>query len=180
MAVYLLCSSCISQEKAMSTYEDLIRTQGLEAASREQDARKRAALKETGLNLSQFTQLVKRIARIDEEFRRACTNVLQMSRTQPPSLSILETTPQDETQADWVLRILQEGGGEIYGPQVYDLWEQGGGNRRAIQTTVSKLIRSRKIRKSRKQVCRGRQRGSVLYLRGYAKDKHGSPIGEER
>ena len=147
----------------MLTFEELILTQGTDAARNEKQARKLAILGEARLDLKSFEILIGRIKSLDIEFKEACEKILSSEITErpyPESAQLLE----QETQAEWVIRQLREAEGEIFGPDIYDRWQASGGNRRAIQTTVSQLISDKQIKKG-KWESRGKQRGSWVHFK---------------
>ena len=149
----------------METFKRLIRMEGLNAAYLALEENKKKVLQKAGLTLVSFEKLSRQVENNDREFIGACKALMaeaevgaRMGNSIGASLG-----QSSETQAEWILRILQEAGGRIFGPDLYDRWEREGGKRKCIQTTVSNLIRRNRIRKGPWQGKEGRY-GSLLEL----------------
>jgi len=151
----------------MNDFRELIRTKGLDAAAAERDRIQASVLGEAGLTIELFHELDNRLRAIDNDYREACRSALSMARANGSfnSAKTALTPPHaDETHNEWILRQLKSAGGRVYGPDLYDEWENAGGSRRSIQTTVSVLIGTGRVRKGPRET-RGRRWGSWLELR---------------
>jgi len=144
--------------------------EGVEAAIRIRDAR-RAELEQKRARLQRELDSTNAdLAQLHKEFAEAVRDALAKAGT---------TGPGDRgmipgrTYEQWVLDTIAERGGAMFGPVLYDLWQDRTGdhsrkNRLKIQSVVSQLISKNKLRKLRPaempEVATGGRRGSVLVV----------------
>ncbi len=144
---------------------------GLDAAIRIRDSRK-AELDQARERLQRELSAVdQELASLQRDFSDAVRGALESAGVGRPSGKGLLP---GKTYAQWILDSLAEHGGTVFGPDLYDSWQQETGdhsrkNRLMIQSVVSQLIAKGQVGKVHPRdmpdVPTGGRRGSALTLK---------------